>query len=323
MKNVLIIGGLGFIGSNLANMYAFKPNMHVTILDNLDKQCGGNFFNIQDIKNDIKYVNIDICNKEDLIKELKYADLIINCAAISSHSLSMNDPKSNLKVNVMGVLNILESMKSLNSNAKLIQVGTTTQTGVIKNNYTYAEEDHFESPVDIYSANKLLAEKYTNIYASTYGIDITNIRLPNTYGPRAAIHSPAFTFNNYFIGLALQKKTINVYKPGTQTRNSLYIDDAIEAIFLAGESKTSKNKTYQAVSDEHFSVLEIASKTVSIIGGSVSLSEWPSKSIKDVGDVKFSNKKIKKDLGWSPLINLSEGLKKTNEYYLKYLKEYL
>tara|TARA_B100000780_G_scaffold274722_1_gene240160 strand:- start:776 stop:1744 length:969 start_codon:yes stop_codon:yes gene_type:complete len=322
MKKVLIIGGLGFIGSNLARKYAADINTKVTVLDNLDNRCGGNIFNIESFRSKLEYLNIDILKQKTLKNIIVDKDLIINCAAISSHSLSMQDPWSNLRVNVDSVLKILECMKSISSPSRLIQIGTTTQTGPVDNN-KHAQENHFESPIDIYSANKLIAEKYTNIYSSTYGIDITNIRLSNIYGPRAAIHSSKLTFNNYFIGLALQNKEITVYSPGEQLRNSLFIDDAVEAIYMAGNSPKARNQTFQVVSDDHFSILEIAEKTSKIIGGSVSLIEWPNQNTQDIGNVKFSNQKIKSILGWRPIYNMEEGLSKTKEYFSKNLKHYI
>jgi UDP-glucose 4-epimerase len=322
MKKVLIVGGLGFIGSNLAKKYVSESNTKVTVLDNLDERCGGNICNIETFKDKVEYLNIDILEHKNLKKIISDKDIIINCAAISSHSISMEDPWGNLRVNVGIVLMILECMKSISSPSRLIQIGTTTQTGLVKTG-VYAKEDHFESPVDIYSANKLIGEKYTNIYSASYGLDVINIRLSNIYGPRAGIHSPKLTFNNYFIGLALQNKTINVYSPGTQLRNSLYIEDAVEAIFMAGNSDKAKNETLQVVSDEHLSVLEIAEKTASIIGGSVCLTEWPNKNAQDIGNVKFSNNKTKSILGWKPIYTIDEGLLKTKEYFSKNLKKYL
>jgi UDP-glucose 4-epimerase len=179
--------------------------------------------------------------------------------------------------------------------------------------------------MDIYSANKSVAEKYVLIYAHSRGLDATVARISNTYGPRAAIHSPDFTFNNYFIGLALQGKPITVYGAGTQKRNVIYVDDAVEGLLALGLHPASRGDTFFVVGDEHLSVAEIASATVNVMGsGELRHVDWPSgrKAI-DVGDAIISNAKIKKKIGWAPCHNLTEGLTATRLFYSAHLEKYL
>ena len=320
-KKILITGGLGFIGSNLAHQLV-NAEAEVTILDNNDPKSGSNIFNIKSIESDIELIKKDITNYGDTLVTLKNKDIVFNCAASTSHALSMKEPWLNLKTNNLGVLNLLEGLRELNSEASLVHVGTTTQIGAL--HYNPADEFHPEFPRDIYSANKVLGEKYVLLYSRAYGLRGCVVRLPNVYGPRAAIHSPDFTFNNFFIGLALLNKDINVYKPGNQLRNCIYIEDAVNALLLASQTHKSNGESFIAAGDFHYSVLEIAKKTVSEIGGKVSLIDWPKnfKSI-EVGDAVFTNKKIKSLLGWEPSISLVDGLKKTKEYYSKYLENYL
>ncbi len=319
---VLITGGLGFIGSNLAKKFLSVDGYEVTIVDNLDKGCGGNIFNISELKNNIENLNEDITNLSFMKEIIKDKDLIINCAAISSHSLSMQEPKKNTDVNVIGLLNILECMKSHKKNIKLIQIGTTTQTGIHSDRHSTNEES-IQNPTDVYSANKVLAENLTKIYSSSYDLNIVNVRLSNVYGPRASIKSSKLTFNNYFIGQALQKKPISVYSPGTQKRNLIYVDDAIEAIYLLTNYKNKKNETFQVVSDDHYSVITIAEIIAKIFDVSVSVEDWPNSTLQDIGSVTYSNDKIKSIIDWEPIYNIEDGLKATKQYYLKNLKEYL
>ena len=204
----------------------------------------------------------------------------------------MREPERNLDVNSRGMINLLEALKKVNPEASLVQVGTTTQFGPL--HYQPADEHHPEFPTDIYSANKSVSEKYVLIYARAFNLNASVVRLPNTYGPRAAIHSPEFTFNNYFIGLALQKK-ITVFNPGNQIRNVLYVDDAVEALLFAAQADNSAGETFIAASDEYFSVKEVAEKTCALLGGSVDMVDWPKdRKATEVGDMIFSNKKIKK-----------------------------
>ena len=320
-KRVLITGGLGFIGSNLAKR-CLEMGMDVTIYDNLDKNSGGKLFNIEPFKKDIELIIGDIINYEHLIQVVMDKDIIINCAASTSHPYSMREPWLNMDVNSRGVINILEAINRVNSGVKFVHIGTTTQLGPL--HYQPADEYHPEFPTDIYSANKTVAEKYVLLYAKAYSFNATVIRLPNVFGPRAAIHSPEFTFNNYFIGLALQNKSITVYKPGTQLRNMLYVDDAVDALIASVQSDNSVIETFFAVGDEHYSVKSIAEETCKIMGGVVHLIDWPKerKAI-EIGDAVISNEKIRKALGWEPKVNLEYGLKLTYDYYEDKLEEYL
>ena len=320
-KKILITGGLGFIGSNLAKR-CFEMGMDVTIYDNLDQNSGGNLFKIDPFRKDVELVIGDIINYEILIQETLDKDVIINCAASTSHPYSMSEPWLNLDVNSRGVINILEAIRRVNSSAKFVHIGTTSQLGPL--HYQPADEYHPEFPTDMYSANKMVAEKYVLLYVKSYSLNASVIRLPNVFGPKAAIHSPEFTFNNYFVGLALQKKHITVYKPGTQLRNVLYVDDAVDALIAVAEADSVAGEAFFAVGDEHYSVKDIAQQTCKIMGGSVQLIDWPKeREAIEIGDAVISNEKIKKALNWVPMVGLEDGLKLTYDYYKDKLDKYL
>ena len=320
-KNILITGGLGFIGSNLTKR-CLELGISVTIYDNLDPNSGSNFFNIQPYMKDVEVIIGDIINYEHLVQVVMGKELIINCSACTSHPYSMREPWTNLDVNSRGVINLLEAIRRVNPNALFAQVGTSTQLGPLQ--YKPADENHPEFPTDIYSANKTVAEKYVLLYAKAYGLNATVIRFSNVFGPKAAIHSNENTFNNFFIGLALQDKLITVFKPGNQLRNLLYVDDAVEALLLAIQSDRTAKETFFAVGNEHYSVKDIAEKTCQIMGGSVKLIDWPKERVNiEIGDAVISNSKIKEILDWSPKVSFEEGLAKTYDYYQNKLDHYL
>lgn len=321
-KNIVVTGGLGFIGSNLAHS-CVKYGGNVTIVDNLDSHAGGNKFNIESIENDVKIISGDICDRSLFEDILKPADIVINCAALISHTQSVQSPYRNLEVNSTAVLGMLEAIKTHNPKIQFLQIGTTTQIG--KCHSVTVDENHPEFPLDPYSAHKTLAEKYTFMYSQIHGLKTNCIRLPNVYGPRAAIHSPTLTFNNYFIGLALQDKEITIYGDGRQSRNILYVDDAVDAILKVAEKSDSSGEVYLAVHDEHIPVAEFAEKIVSLYcKGTVRYIPWPEgrKNI-EIGDASYTNKKIKKDIGWFPKTSLYEGLTKTKDYYYECQEKYL
>jgi UDP-glucose 4-epimerase len=321
-KKVLITGGLGFIGSNLARR-CLALGAKVTIYDSLDPQSGGNLFNVADIANDIELRFHDIANFDRISECILGKDVLFNCAASTSHPFSMKEPWVNLDVNGRGVINLLEGVRRFNPAVKFVHVGTTTQLGKLQ--YQPADENHPEFPMDVYSANKSVSEKYTLIYGSAYSLPVTVIRLPNVYGPRAAIHSSEFTFNNFFIGLALQGRDITVFGEGTQMRNVLYVDDAVDALIAASQSESTNHQALFAVGDKHYSVAEIAEATAKAMGScSVRYIPWPqSRKAIDVGDAVISNQRFKSLVEWRPRIDLADGLAYTRDYFVPNLDKYI
>ena len=322
-RKIMITGGLGFIGSNLARL-CLESGAEVTVYDCLDPHSGGNLFNLSDIRQDINLCVNDILNFDRLCENVLDQELIINCAASTSHSFSMREPWLDQDVNNRGMINILEAMRRFNADARFIHLGTTTQLGKLE--YQPADEKHPEFPTDIYSANKSVSEKYAMIYANAHQLKTTVLRLSNVFGPRASIHSPEFTFNNFFVGLALQGKPITVYGEGTQMRNVIYVEDAVKSILKISESTESFGQVYLLVSDEHLSVIDIARRTVEVIGkGEVIQIDWPEQRRKtDVGDAVLSNAKLKSLLpDWSCEDTLDSGLEKTRDFFEGKLEKYL
>ncbi len=321
-RKVLITGGLGFIGSNLVHRY-LALGAEVTVYDCLDTHAGGRLYNIEDVKDDIQLRVNDILNFEKLCEEVRDQELIINCAASTSHAHSMKEPWFDQDVNSKGMINLLEAMRRFNPDARFLHLGTTTQLGPLQ--YQPADEKHPEFPTDIYSANKCVAEKYALIYTKAHQIDATILRISNVFGPRASIHSPEFTFNNYFIGLALQNKAITVYGDGAQMRNVLFVDDVINALVLVAQEPKSKGEVFLLAGDQHYSVIDIAGQTVEHIGsGEVANIPWPEERKKiDVGDAIISNRKLKSLIDWEIEDNLESGLRKTKAYYGNCLDKYL
>jgi UDP-glucose 4-epimerase len=321
-KKVLITGGLGFIGSNLAHR-CLELGAKVTLYDCLDPRSGGNLFNVKDIRKSVKVFFHDILDFDQISECIDGKEVIFNCAASTSHPFSMREPWIDMDVNSKGVINILEAMRRFNPEAKLVHLGTTTQFGRLL--YQPADENHPERPMDIYSANKSVSEKYVIIYASAHGMRASVVRLSNVFGPRASIHSPEFTFNNYFIGLALQDREVTVYGDGAQKRNVIYVEDAVSALVKVALSERANGEILLAVGDHHYTVAEIAHATVRCFGkGKIKFIDWPQRRRSmEVGDAVISNKKIKALIGWKPKYELSVGLVETKKYFKTCLDEYL
>lgn len=320
-KKVIVTGGLGFIGSNLA-IRCLEEGAEVTIYDTLDNHSGGNIYNINTVKDSVKIIVNDIRNFEGLCTAIIDQDFLFNCAAYTSHPNSMKDPLLDIDVNCKGTISILEAARRFNHDLKIVHVGTSTQIG--KMVHSPVDELHPEFPLDIYSATKSASEKFVLIYATAYHMNTTVVRLANVFGPRSSIKTPEFGFMNYFIGLALQGKTLTVFGDGAQLRNISYVDDCVDALIVAALSDEANGQAFFAVSDNQCSVAEIANMITSVMGGNVSFIAWPNERKEiEVGDAVISNNRIKSILKWSPAHDLHSGLIKTRSYYEGCLEKYL
>jgi UDP-glucose 4-epimerase len=320
-EKVLVTGGLGFIGSNLVHR-CLELGAAVTVYDCLDPRSGGNMRNVSDIESHIEIVLNDVRSLEGISACIRGKTMVFNCAAYTSHPLSMLEPLIDIDVNCKGTINVLEAIRRFNAAVKLVHVGTSTQVGRMHS--STVDETHPEFPRDIYSANKTVSEKYVLIYGSAHRLSTCVVRLANVYGPRSNIRNPDLGFVNYFVGLGLQGKPLTVFGDGRQLRNLSYVEDVTDALVLAAQSKSTGGEVLFAVSDQQYSVAEIARAIVANVGGEVRFVDWPSeRQAMEVGDAVISNAKIRAMLGWAPQCDLASGLARTAEYFRPRLDAYL
>jgi len=312
-KRVVVTGGLGFIGSNLAHSLV-GGGADVTIVDSLDPRSGGDIANLNGIDDCVELVSADICEFDVMASVVQNASYLFHCAAHTSHPYSMRDPQRDVSVNCIGTLNVLEALRRFQPAAQMVYVGTSTQIGpMIMEPIT---EGHPVAPVDIYSANKAAAEYYCLIYARAYDMAVNSVRLPNVYGPRANINSPDFGFINFFFGLALDEQCLTIFGDGDQLRSVVYVQDAITALALATQTDL-RGRVWFAGNERSVSVRDLAQRIVAACGtGSVTQVVWPDDRKRiDVGDVIIDSSQIQSDLGWQALVSLDEGMQETVRYY--------
>lgn len=320
-KNILITGGLGFIGAAIAKTLV-KCNANVTIIDSLIPEYGGNIFNINEIRDNV-LVNIsdvrDIHSMKNLIQNKDY---LFNLAGQTSHMDSMTDPYTDLDINAKAQLSILEAARQFNNKIKIVYASTRQIYG--KPVYLPVDENHPLSPVDVNGINKLAGEQYHLLYNKVYGIPTVVLRLTNTIGQGMRIKDARQTFLGIWIKNLIEGKPIEVWG-GSQLRDFNDVNDVVKAFLLAALEKKSEGKVYNLGSQEIITLKNLAELLVNIYGkGKIVIKKFPKNRKKiDIGDYYTDAGLIYKELKWEPKISLKDSLKNIMSFYNNNISQYI
>lgn len=310
--NILVVGGAGFLGANLVRRCLREPGHRVTVLDSLEPRLHSSIAALEPVWDRIRFVRGSM-GDEPLIAELVQGqNVIFNCAAQTSHPLSLQDPLFDAEINCLGNLKLLEAVRLLNPKARVIYTSSSTVIGKAVGDLV--DERHGEKPLDIYSANKGVAEKYYVIYNRVHDLRTVVLRFANLYGPYGKGY-PEFGFVNYFIHLAWTGQEIKVFGHGDQTRNLLYVEDAADVLWCAAADDQLVGESLFAVHDEHRAVLDIAQTIVRVLGrGTVRHVPWPDERRRiEIDKVQISSLRLREMIGWRPRFSFEEGLMRTRE----------
>lgn len=320
-KKVLITGGLGFIGSNLA-IKLVEAGAEVTILDSLIPGLGGERFNISPVESKVKVNISDMRDIPSLRILLQGQEYIFHLAGQVSHGDSMKDPEMDLAVNCVSTINLVEACRCMNPTARLIYTSTRQVYGVPLN--LPVTEDHPVLPIDVNGINKLAAEYYHLLYNRTYGLKSVVLRLTNTYGPRQQIRNNRQGFIGIFLRQAFNGETIKVFGNGKQVRDFNYIDDVTDALMSAAVYDDCYGHVFNLGFPRHYSLLELIGALDQLCGVKYEIVPFPSgKGIIDIGDYYGDYSRFAEITGWRPEIDLSDGLSRTVEFYRKHEAIYI
>jgi len=321
-KGILITGGLGFIGSNLARSLA-DLGARVTVVDSLIPEYGGNLFNLEGYESRI-HINIaDIRDEFSMAYLVQGQDYLFNLAGQTSHLDSMKNPFLDLDINCRSQLFILEACRNHNPAIKVLYASTRQIYG--RPDFLPVHEGHILHPTDVNGINKMAGEWYHILYSNVYGIKTCSLRLTNTYGPRMRVKDARQTFLGIWIKNLIEGKRIEVWGDGLQVRDFNYVDDVTDAMLTAALSEQSNGQIYNLGSPERFNLKDLAALMVKVHGkGEYVVVPFPEdrKPI-DIGDYYADYGKIRAALNWNPRLSLEEGLSKTLQYYYRFIHKYL
>jgi UDP-glucose 4-epimerase len=321
-RKVMITGGLGFIGSNLARQLV-ELGAQVLLVDSLIPDYGGNLFNIDGIADRLAVNIADVRQESTMNYLVRGHSVIFNLAGQVSHIDSMRNPYADLEINCRSQLTILEACRYNNPSVKVVFAGTRQVYG--RPDSLPVSERHLVRPTDVNGINKAAGEYYHLVYNNVFKVAACSLRLTNVYGPRQLIRHNRQGFIGWFIRQAIEDGTIQIYGDGSQLRDFVYVDDAADAFLRAGASEHCNGEVFNVGGDLPISHRDLTSLLIETAGsGRVVYVEWPAdkKSI-DIGSFYADSSKFKNATGWTPAVPLPDGLRRTIAFYRKHFDRYV
>ncbi len=320
-KKVLITGGMGFIGSNLARtLVGFGSK--VILVDSMIPEYGGNLFNIVGIEDKVQINFSDVRDSHSMKFLIKGQDYLFNLAGQTSHMDSMQNPATDLEINCAAQLSILEACRLYNPQIRIVFASTRQIYG--KPDYLPVDEKHPVRPVDVNGINKSAGEWYHILYNNVHGIEACALRLTNTYGPRMRVKDARQTFLGIWFTRLLQNKPIEVWGGG-QLRDFTYVDDCVSALLKCAVDEKAIGKIYNLGGERIVSLKDLAELCISVYeSGEYVVKDFPEERKKiDIGDYYSDFNLIRDEIGWEPRISLEEGTRRSLDFYKENLSYYL
>jgi len=319
---VLVTGGLGFIGSNLARQLV-DVGADVLLVDAMIPDHGGNLFNIAGLENRLRVNIADVRDESSMDVLVRDREIIFNLAGQVSHIDSMRDPYTDLDINCRAQLSMLEACRKNNPGVKVIFAGTRQVYG--KPERLPVDERHLVKPVDVNGVNKAAGEYYHLLYNNVFGVRACSLRLTNVYGPRQLIRHNRQGFIGWFIRLAIEDAEIEIFGDGSQQRDFVFVEDAADAFLRAGACSACDGEVFNVGGREPMSHRNLVELLIDVAGsGRVRYVPWPPEKKRiDIGSFYSDSTKFERTTGWSPRVTLREGLAKTIDFYRAHLPQYL
>ena len=318
---VLITGGLGFIGSNLAHRLVAE-GARVTLCDAMIQGYGGNPANIREIQDRVSIDSSDVRDTSAMERLVRGQDVIFHLAAQVSHVMSLSNPYPDIDINIKGTAVVLEACRKANPEVVLVRSGTRGQYGPAVQ--LPVSEQTPSDPRGIYEISQLSAEMICRTYTRIHGIRTVPLRLTNIYGPRGQMRHSHFGVVNWFVRLALEERPIPIFGSGRIVRDFLYVDDCIDALLLAAREPRAVGEILNVGHDHPSTFLEVAKILRELVPATtIQFTEFsPERKAQEPGDFLSDITKIQGLLGWEPKVDLREGLARTVDFYRERRRDY-
>ena len=321
-RRVLITGGLGFIGSNLAHQLV-ALGAEILLIDSLIPDYGGNLFNIEGIRGRVTMNVADIRQQSTMNYLVQGQDVIFNLAGQVSHIDSMQDPYTDLEINCRSQLSLLEACRRNNPAVKVVFAGTRQVYG--RPDTLPVTERHLVRPTDVNGINKAAGEYYHLVYNNVFGVRACSLRLTNVYGPRQLLKHNRQGFIGWFIRQVLEDGEIQIFGDGRQVRDFVFVDDACDAFLRAGASDACNGEVFNVGGAEPIAHRDLVELLIAVGGsGRFRFVDWPAaqKAI-DIGDFYADSSRLRDAVGWTPTTMLRDGLARTFAYYRQHFAHYV
>jgi UDP-glucose 4-epimerase len=320
-KKVLITGGLGFIGSNLA-IRLVREGARVTLADAEIAGYGANPANIREVRGDVEVDISDVRDENAMNRLVEGRDTVFHLAAQVSHVMSLSNPYPDIDINIKGTAVVLEACRKKNPATTVIRSGTRGQYGpAVKLPVT---EDASSDPRGLYEISQLSAEMICRAYTRIHQVRTVPLRLTNVYGPRSQMKHSQFGVVNWFVRLALEGRPIPIFGAGKILRDFLYVEDCVEALLRAAEEPRAVGEILNVGNDQASTFLEVAELLRELVpGSSIEFTDFtPERRAQEPGDFVSDITKIRGLLGWEPKVQLRDGLARTVEFYRERRADY-
>jgi UDP-glucose 4-epimerase len=320
-KKILITGGLGFIGSNLA-IRLLRDGARVAVCDAMIEGYGGNFENLREVRADVEIHVADVRDESAMAGLVEGRDVVFHLAAQVSHVMSLSNPYPDIDINIKGTAALLEACRKHNPEAIVVRSGTRGQYGPAVS--LPVSEEAPSDPRGLYEISQLSAEMICRTYTRIHGIRTVPLRLTNVYGPRAQMKHAQFGVVNWFVRLALDGRPIPIFGSGGILRDFLYVDDCVEALVRAAEEPAAIGEILNVGNDRASTFLEVAKVLQDLVpGAAIEFTDFtPERKAQEPGDFVSDISKIRRLLAWEPTVELREGLSRTVAFYRERRADY-
>ena len=320
-RKVLVTGGLGFIGSNLARRLV-ELGAEVSVVDALMPNSGANRANLADIAGRLHTHIANLGDPEAIAALVRDQEAIFNMAGNVSHIDSMNEPLVDLEANVRAQIVFLEACRHQAPSARIVYASTRQIYG--RPAYLPVDERHPLNPVDVNGINKMAGEAYHMLYERVYGLGAVSLRLTNVFGPRMRVKDARQTFLGIWLRRVVEDGVFEVWG-GEQKRDLTYVDDAVQALLAAARPTLLPGQVFNVGGSSPVSLHDLAALLVRVAGrGRFEVKPFPADRARiDIGDFCAVDARFRAATAWQPVVALADGLSRSVDYYRSCLHAYI